>query len=230
MGLVPPRCGFLELLRELCTEHGALLVFDEVITGFRLAPGGAQELTGVLPDLTVMGKVIGGGLPAAAYGGPVALMERIAPAGDVYQAGTLSGNPLAVAAGRATLERLDEAAYMHLSATTQALADGLREAAGDRPVQVVATTGLLTVFFAASRRARLRRRRRLRHRGLRRLVPRAAGARRLPAAVAVRGLVPVAGPHAGARRPPRRVEAAAAAFAEIASDERGRVDAARMRG
>jgi glutamate-1-semialdehyde 2,1-aminomutase len=149
MGLVPPAPGVLELLRELCSETGALLVFDEVITGFRLAPGGAQELTGVLPDLTVMGKVIGGGLPAAAYGGPVALMERIAPAGDVYQAGTLSGNPLAVAAGRATLERLDETAYMQLSDTTQALADGLRDAAGDRPVSVTSTAGLLTVFFAA---------------------------------------------------------------------------------
>jgi glutamate-1-semialdehyde 2,1-aminomutase len=148
MGLVPPRCGQLELLRDLCTEHGALLIFDEVITGFRIAPGGAQELTGVLPDLTVMGKVLGGGLPAAAYGGSTQLMNRIAPAGDVYQAGTLSGNPLAVAAGRAALELLDEEAYLTLSGTTAALADGLREAAGDRPVSVVHTTGLLTVFFA----------------------------------------------------------------------------------
>jgi glutamate-1-semialdehyde 2,1-aminomutase len=148
MGLVPPACGFLELLRDLATEHGALLIFDEVITGFRIAPGGAQELTGVSPDLTVMGKVLGGGLPAAAYGGSLALMERIAPAGDVYQAGTLSGNPLAVAAGRAALELLDEEAYLTLSATTAALADGLREAAGDRDVSVVHTTGLLTVFFA----------------------------------------------------------------------------------
>ena len=148
MGLVPPRCGTLELLRELCTDTGALLVFDEVITGFRLAPGGAQELTGISPDLTVMGKVLGGGLPAAAFGGSTTLLERIAPAGDVYQAGTLSGNPLAVAAGCATLEQLDEQAYLQLAATTQALADGLREAAGDRPVSVVSTTGLLTVFFA----------------------------------------------------------------------------------
>src|SRR6185503_14926114 len=114
MGLVPPDCGLLELLRDLCTESGALLIFDEVITGFRIAPGGAQELTGVLPDLTVMGKILGGGLPAAAFGGAAALMERIAPAGDVYQAGTLSGNPLAVAAGRATLQGLDEQAYMTL--------------------------------------------------------------------------------------------------------------------
>jgi glutamate-1-semialdehyde 2,1-aminomutase len=149
MGLVPPAPGFLELLRELCTGAGTLLVFDEVITGFRLAPGGAQELTGVLPDLTVMGKILGGGLPAAAFGGPLALMEQVAPVGDVYQAGTLSGNPLAVAAGRATLEQLDEQAYLALADTTQALAEGLREAAGDRPVSIVHTTGLLTVFFAA---------------------------------------------------------------------------------
>jgi glutamate-1-semialdehyde 2,1-aminomutase len=150
MGLVPPAAGFLELLRELCTEHGALLVFDEVITGFRVSPGGAQELCDVLPDLTVMGKVIGGGLPAAAYGGPASLMNLVAPAGDVYQAGTLSGNPLAVAAGRAALELLDEEAYLELSATTIALAEGLREAAGERPVQISHTTGLLTVFFTAA--------------------------------------------------------------------------------
>ena len=147
MGLVPPAAGFLELLRELATEHGALLVFDEVITGFRVSPGGAQELCGVLPDLTVMGKVIGGGLPAAAYGGSKELMELVAPAGSVYQAGTLSGNPLAVAAGRAALELLTEEAYLALSDTTLALAEGLREAAADRPVQVAHTTGLLTVFF-----------------------------------------------------------------------------------
>jgi glutamate-1-semialdehyde 2,1-aminomutase len=148
MGLVPPRYGELERLRDLCTGQGALLIFDEVISGFRIAPGGAQELTGVLPDLTVMGKVIGGGLPSAAYGGSTQLMNRVAPAGDVYQAGTLSGNPLAVAAGRVALELLDEEAYLVLSATTAALAEGLREAAGDRPVSVVHTTGLLTVFFA----------------------------------------------------------------------------------
>src|SRR5436190_10123684 len=148
MGLVPPASGFLELLRELASANGALLVFDEVITGFRVSRGGAQELSGVLPDLTVMGKVIGGGLPAAAYGGSRELMELVAPAGSVYQAGTLSGNPLAVAAGRAALERLDEEAYLALSETTLSLAEGLREAAGDRPVQVSSTTGLLTVFFS----------------------------------------------------------------------------------
>jgi glutamate-1-semialdehyde 2,1-aminomutase len=149
MGLVKPEAGFLELLRERATDSGALLIFDEVITGFRVAPGGAQELTGVLPDLTIMGKVMGGGLPAAAYGGPRALMEQVAPAGDVYQAGTLSGNPLAVAAGLATLALLDDSAYASLAARTEMLAAGLREAAGDVPVQVVTAPGLLTVFFSA---------------------------------------------------------------------------------
>ena len=148
MGLVPPADTLLELLRERATANGALLVFDEVITGFRVAMGGAQALTSVQPDLTVMGKVMGGGLPAAAYGGPRAYMERIAPAGDVYQAGTLSGNPLAVAAGLATLSMLDEQAYLRLASTTEALADGLREAAGDRPVQITTAPGLLTLFFA----------------------------------------------------------------------------------
>jgi glutamate-1-semialdehyde 2,1-aminomutase len=147
MGLVPPEEGFLARLRELTEEHGALLIFDEVISGFRVAPGGAQELSGVTPDLTVMGKILGGGLPAAAFGGPRELLERLAPVGDVYQAGTLSGNPLAVAAGLATLRLLDDDAYLRLSETTTALATGLREAAGDRPVQVVSETGLVTLFF-----------------------------------------------------------------------------------
>ncbi len=141
MGLVPPITGFLEALRELADANGALLVFDEVISGFRVARGGAQELLGVDADLTIMGKVIGGGLPAAAYGGPRELMERIAPAGDVYQAGTLSGNPLAVAAGRATLARLDAGAYARLGALTDRLASGLAEAAGPRPVSVVSVPG-----------------------------------------------------------------------------------------
>jgi glutamate-1-semialdehyde 2,1-aminomutase len=151
MGLVPPAPGFLELLREAASQNGALLVFDEVISGFRVARGGAQELYGVTPDLTIMGKIIGGGLPAAAYGGPRELMERIAPAGDVYQAGTLSGNPLAVAAALATLARLDAGAYAQLAETTEALASGLRQAAADAgvPVQVPTVPGLLTVFFSA---------------------------------------------------------------------------------
>jgi len=152
MGVVPPAEGFLELLREQADETGALLVFDEVISGFRVARGGAQERFGVEPDLTILGKIIGGGLPAAAYGGSRRLMERIAPAGDVYQAGTLSGNPLAVAAALAALQWLDEAAYARLAALTEALAAGLRSAAQEvgRVVQVQGVPGLLTVFFAES--------------------------------------------------------------------------------
>jgi glutamate-1-semialdehyde 2,1-aminomutase len=148
MGLVHPRNGFLELLRERADANGALLVLDEVISGFRVARGGVQELTGVLADLTIMGKVLGGGLPAAAVGGRAELMAMLAPEGDVYQAGTLSGNPLAVAAGRATLELLDESAYQRLGVLTDRLAAGLREAAQELPVQISSATGLLTVFFS----------------------------------------------------------------------------------
>ena len=149
MGVVPPADGFLELLRRRADATGALLIFDEVITGFRVARGGAQELYGVIPDLTILGKVLGGGLPAAAYGGANALMERIAPAGDVYQAGTLSGNPLAVAAGLATLSLLNKRAYQRLAHTTALVADGLRGVAAEVgcPVQVQSMPGLLTVFF-----------------------------------------------------------------------------------
>jgi glutamate-1-semialdehyde 2,1-aminomutase len=149
MGVVPPDPGFLEHVRDATAEAGALLILDEVISGFRVARGGAQELFGLEADLTVMGKVLGGGLPAAAFGGSRQLMERIAPAGDVYQAGTLSGNPLAVAAGLATLRKLDGAAYIGLASVTSRLADGLREAAADRPVQVASVPGLVTVFFSA---------------------------------------------------------------------------------
>ena len=150
MGLVPPAAGFLELLRELADSTGALLVFDEVISGFRVAPGGWQERSGVTPDLTVLGKIVGGGLPAAAYAGPADLMRRVAPAGDVYQAGTLSGNPLAMAAGLATLRKLDAAAYVRLEEITSRLAEGLRAAADAAgvSVSVVHACGLLTVFFA----------------------------------------------------------------------------------
>jgi glutamate-1-semialdehyde 2,1-aminomutase len=152
MGLVPPADGFLELLRERADATGALLVLDEVISGFRVARGGAQELLGVQADLTILGKVIGGGLPAAALGGRAELMEMLAPAGEVYQAGTLSGNPVAVAAGVATLELLDEGAYARLGAITERLAVGLREVAeqsSPHPVEVVSVPGLLTVFFSA---------------------------------------------------------------------------------
>jgi len=149
MGVVPPAEGFLEFLREATAAAGTLLVFDEVITGFRVARGGAQELYGVEPDLTVMGKVIGGGLPAAAFAGPREAMERIAPAGDVYQAGTLSGNPLAVAAGLATLAHLDARAYGRIGALTDRLADGFAALAADRPLQVASAPGLVTLFFSA---------------------------------------------------------------------------------
>jgi glutamate-1-semialdehyde 2,1-aminomutase len=149
MGVVPPEPGFLEALREMTADADVLLILDEVISGFRVASGGAQELLGVEADLTIMGKVLGGGLPAAAYGGPRETMERVAPAGDVYQAGTLSGNPLAVAAGLATLRRLDAAAYEELAAITERVATGLREAAAGRPVQVASVPGLMTVFFGA---------------------------------------------------------------------------------
>ena len=148
MGIVPPDPGFLERLRKLADDSGALLILDEVISGFRVARGGAQELLGVRGDLTLMGKVLGGGLPAAAYGGSRELMERVAPAGDVYQAGTLSGSPLAVAAGLATLRELDPGAYETLTATTERLAQGLREAAGDHPVQIASVPGLVTPFFS----------------------------------------------------------------------------------
>src|SRR5947207_15821741 len=109
MGCVPPRAGYLELLRDLTKRSGSILIFDEVMTGFRIAPGGAQQRYGIDPDLTAMGKIIGGGLPVGAYGGRAEIMNHVAPAGPVYQAGTLSGNPLAVAAGLATLRRLEEA-------------------------------------------------------------------------------------------------------------------------
>ena len=148
MGVVPPADGFLEFLREATAGAGALLVFDEVITGFRVARGGAQELYGVEPDLTILGKVLGGGLPAAAFAGRRELMERIAPAGDVYQAGTLSGNPLAVAAGLATLCELDAGAYDRLGALTGRFGAGLAELERDRPLQVASVPGLLTLFFS----------------------------------------------------------------------------------
>jgi len=148
MGVVPAAAGFLDFLRTGTRDAGALLIFDEVISGFRVARGGAQQLYAVEPDLTVLGKVLGGGLPAAAYAGPRELLERVAPAGDVYQAGTLSGNPLATAAGLATLRRLDASAYERLAALTDRLAAGLRELAAGRPLRVASAPGLLTLFFS----------------------------------------------------------------------------------
>jgi glutamate-1-semialdehyde 2,1-aminomutase len=146
MGVVPPEPGFLEGLRRLCDASGALLVFDEVITGFRLARGGAQERFGVRPDLTVLGKIAGGGLPLAAFGGRADVMRRLAPAGDVYQAGTLSGNPLATAAGLAVLTRLrDDGVYERLEELGGRLEAGLREAAGGAAT-VQRVGAMLTLF------------------------------------------------------------------------------------
>jgi glutamate-1-semialdehyde 2,1-aminomutase len=150
MGVVPPQPGFLETARELCTHYGAVLIFDEVITGFRVAWGGAQERFGVLPDLTTLGKIIGGGLPVGAFGGRRELMETVAPLGSTYQAGTLSGNPLAMAAGIATLGVLGEpGTYERLEATAGKVADGLRAAAaaGGRPFTLNQVGAMMTLFF-----------------------------------------------------------------------------------
>jgi glutamate-1-semialdehyde 2,1-aminomutase len=149
MGVVPPAEGFLRGLREICSGAGALLIFDEVISGFRASAGGAQALTGVTPDLTCLGKIIGGGLPVGAYGGRADLMDLVSPAGPVYQAGTLSGNPLAMTAGLWCLERLTPKLYRTLAALGARLADGLASAARDAGValQVNAFGSVLTPFF-----------------------------------------------------------------------------------
>jgi glutamate-1-semialdehyde 2,1-aminomutase len=151
-GVIPPLAGYLEHLREVTSADGALLVFDEVITGFRLGFGGAQARFGVTPDLTTLGKIIGGGMPIGAYGGRSDLMDLVAPAGPVYQAGTLSGHPLSMAAGIATLGELDQERYAALEGSAAALASGLTEAAGraGREVAVARVGSLLTVFFRAT--------------------------------------------------------------------------------
>jgi len=149
MGVVPPHPGFLEGLRALCDRHHALLVFDEVISGFRAAAGGAQQVTGIKPDLTCLGKIIGGGLPVGAYGGRAEVMDLVAPAGPVYQAGTLSGNPLAMTAGLWSIEALSPKLYRHLGRMGARLAAGLAEAAREAGValQVNAFGSTLTPFF-----------------------------------------------------------------------------------
>jgi glutamate-1-semialdehyde 2,1-aminomutase len=149
MGLVKPVEGFLEGLRELCTQHGSLLIFDEVMTGFRVAYGGAQALYGVTPDVTCLGKIIGGGMPVGAYGGKKEIMARIAPQGDIYQAGTLSGNPVAMAAGIAMLTALQDAnVYRQLEARTRSLVEGLAEAAAACGIPAVADqVGSMFGFF-----------------------------------------------------------------------------------
>jgi glutamate-1-semialdehyde 2,1-aminomutase len=150
MGVVPPEPGFLERLRALCDAAGALLVFDEVITGFRVGRGGAQELYGIRPDLTLLGKIAGGGLPLAAFGGRADVMDELAPAGPVYQAGTLAGNPLATAAALVVLRRLrDRAVYARLEEVGARLEDGLRGGGGDEAVCVQRVGAMATLFFRA---------------------------------------------------------------------------------
>jgi glutamate-1-semialdehyde 2,1-aminomutase len=150
MGVVPPLSGYLQGLRDLCTQHGSLLIFDEVMTGFRVAWGGAQTLYGIKPDITCLGKVIGGGLPVGAYGGSRKLMEMISPAGPVYQAGTLSGNPLAMSGGLATLEILQEPeVYQTLETRSAKLASGLEAAAkkANVPVAITRVGSMIGLFF-----------------------------------------------------------------------------------
>ena len=149
MGVVPPADGFLRGLRDLCDTHGALLIFDEVISGFRAGTGGAQAIAGVRPDLTCLGKIIGGGLPVGAYGGRASLMALVSPSGPVYQAGTLSGNPLAMTAGIWCLDHLSSKLYRHLSALGTRLAGGLADAAREAGIglQVNAVGSVLTPFF-----------------------------------------------------------------------------------
>jgi glutamate-1-semialdehyde 2,1-aminomutase len=152
MGVVPPKPGFLEGLREVTARNGALLIFDEVITGFRLAKGGYQELSGVTPDLTTLGKALGAGLPVGAFGGRAEVMDRLAPDGPVYQAGTLSGNPLAVAAGLASLEEIShDGFYVALERRAAALERGLMDAISAGPVHAVINRvgSMLTLFFAS---------------------------------------------------------------------------------
>jgi glutamate-1-semialdehyde 2,1-aminomutase len=151
MGVVPPVDGFLKSLRDLTARHGALLIFDEVITGFRVCYGGAQTVFGIVPDLTTLGKIIGGGLPVAAYGGRRDLMDRVAPLGPVYQAGTLSGNPLAMSAGIATLDLLAAPGfYESLEARAKRLGDGIAAALRETGVSATAARAgsLLTLFFS----------------------------------------------------------------------------------
>jgi len=154
MNCIPPLDGYLQALRELCTQHGVLLIFDEVMTGFRVALGGAQAHYAVRPDLTCFGKIIGGGMPVGAYGGRRDLMEQIAPSGPIYQAGTLSGNPVAMAAGLAVLE-LVQAAGFHdaLSAKTQQLTDGLQSVANEEgiPFSTNSVGGMFGLFFTAEK-------------------------------------------------------------------------------
>jgi len=154
MNCIPPRAGFLLGLRDLCTQHGALLIFDEVMTGFRVARGGAQQLYGIAPDLSTFGKVIGGGMPVGAYGGRREIMQKVAPSGPIYQAGTLSGNPVAMAAGLAMLELIQAPGfYADLENKTQLLADGLLAVASEAGVSfsVNRVCGMFGLFFTSEK-------------------------------------------------------------------------------
>jgi glutamate-1-semialdehyde 2,1-aminomutase len=155
MNCIPPVPGFLETLREECTRHGAVLIFDEVMTGFRVAKGGAQELYGIKPDLTTLGKIVGGGMPVGAFGGRRDIMEHIAPLGPVYQAGTLSGNPVAMAAGLATLDGLDAPGFhARLQASTERLVSGIAGAAARAGVPLATNhvCGMFGIFFTGAAR------------------------------------------------------------------------------
>jgi len=152
MNCIPPRAGYLQGLRELCSRHGTVLIFDEVMTGFRVALGGAQQLYGITPDLSTFGKIIGGGMPVGAYGGKREIMEKVAPSGPIYQAGTLSGNPVAMAAGLAMLELIQAPGfYAELERKTHLLADGLRAVAADAgvPLNTNAVCGMFGLFFTS---------------------------------------------------------------------------------
>ncbi len=149
MGVVPPEPGFLEAIVALCKEHGAVSIFDEVMTGSRVARGGMQERAKVVPDMTTLGKIIGGGMPLAVYGGKRAIMEKVAPLGPVYQAGTLSGNPVAVSAALALLERLDDGVYAKLESLGARLEKGLADACTQKKVEacVQRVGSMITLFF-----------------------------------------------------------------------------------
>ncbi len=154
MNCIPPRTGYLQGLRDLCSRHGAVLIFDEVMTGFRVALGGAQQLYGITPDLSTFGKIIGGGMPVGAYGGKREIMEKVAPSGPIYQAGTLSGNPVAMAAGLAMLELIQAPGfYAELERKTHLLADGLRAVAADAgvPFSTNAVCGMFGLFFTSEK-------------------------------------------------------------------------------
>ena len=189
MNLVAPRPGFLELLRKLCTRHGTVLIFDEVMTGFRVALGGAQALYGIKPDLTTLGKVIGGGMPVGAFGGRRDIMQKIAPLGPVYQAGTLSGNPVAVAAGLATLKLVQAPGFFdRLGAATRMLCEGLARAAQERGIPFSAQNvgGMFGLYFRETPPTELRRSHAMRQGGIQPLFPCHARGGHLPRAVGLR--------------------------------------------